>query len=52
LPPTVNRTAYKRMPNDFITVANLLKPRPGYGTTAQDETAWYTALNASNITVY
>jgi hypothetical protein len=39
------------MLKDFITVANLLQPGPGYGTTAQDDTAWYTAMNASNITV-
>jgi hypothetical protein len=39
------------MLNDFIVVANLLQPGPGYGTTAQDTTAWYTALRASNITV-
>jgi hypothetical protein len=32
-------------------VANLLQPGPGYGTTAQDDTAWNTALAASNITV-
>jgi hypothetical protein len=49
--PTVNRAAYKRMLNDFITVANLLQPGPGYGTTPQDDTAWYTALAASNLTV-
>jgi hypothetical protein len=49
--PTVNEAAYKRMLNDFITVANLLQPGPGYGTTAQDYTAWYKALNASNINV-
>jgi len=49
--PTVNRAAYKVMLNDFITVANLLQPGPGYGTTPQDDTAWYTALAASNITV-
>jgi hypothetical protein len=49
--PTVNRAAYKKMLNDFITVANLLQPGPGYGTTAQDYTAWYAALKASNITV-
>jgi hypothetical protein len=40
------------MLNDFITVANLLQPGPGYGTTPQDYTAWYQALHASNITVY
>jgi hypothetical protein len=49
--PTVHEAAYKTMLNDFITVANLLQPGPGYGTTAQDDTAWYTALAASNITV-
>src|ERR1035438_10490208 len=49
--PTVNRAAYKRMLNDFIVVANLLQPGPGYGTTAQDYTAWYKALHASNINV-
>ncbi len=50
--PNDNRAAYKRMLNDFIVVANLLQPGPGYGTTAQDYAAWYKALNASNITVY
>jgi hypothetical protein len=50
--PAHNRAAYKRMLNDFITVANLLQPGPGYGTTPQDYTAWYQALHASNITVY
>jgi hypothetical protein len=49
--PTVHRTAYKVMLNDFITVANLLQPGPGYGTTPQDDTAWNTALAASNIIV-
>jgi hypothetical protein len=49
--PKVNRPAYKRMLNDFITVADLLQPGPGYGTTAEDDTAWYTALRASDITV-
>ena len=49
--PTVNQAAYERMLNDFITVANLLQPGPGYGTTPQDDTAWYAALSASNITV-
>jgi hypothetical protein len=49
--PTVHLAAYKTMLNDFITVANLLQPGPGYGTTPQDYTAWYTALHASNITV-
>jgi hypothetical protein len=49
--PATNRAGYERMLKDFITVANLLQPGPGYGTTAQDDTAWYTALSASNITV-
>jgi hypothetical protein len=49
--PGTGRTAYVTMLNDFITVANLLQPGAGYGTTAQDYTAWYTALRASNITV-
>jgi hypothetical protein len=50
--PTHNRAAYKTMLKDFITVANLLQPGPGYGTTAQDYTAWNTALRASNIIVW
>jgi hypothetical protein len=50
--PTHNRGAYERMLKDFITVANLLQPGPGYGTTAQDYAAWYTALKASDITVW
>jgi hypothetical protein len=49
--PTVHQAAYKVMLNDFITVANLLQPGPGYGTTPQDDTAWNTALAASNLTV-
>ena len=49
--PAIHQAAYKTMLNDFITVANLLQPGPGYGTTPQDDTAWYTALAASNITV-
>jgi hypothetical protein len=49
--PAVNRAAYERMLQDFITVANLLQPGPGYGTTAQDLAAWNTALAASNVTV-
>jgi hypothetical protein len=52
LMPTVNRAAYQTMLNDFIVVANLLQPGPGYGTTPQDYTAWYTALQASNITIW
>ena len=39
------------MLNDFITVANMLQPGAHYGTTAQDYTAWYTALRATNITI-
>lgn len=50
--PTHNRAPYKRMLKDFITVANLLQPGPGYGTTPQDYAAWYTALKASDITVW
>jgi hypothetical protein len=49
--PTVNRAAYKHMLKDFIVVANLLQPGPGYGTTAQDTAAWDKALEASNIYV-
>jgi hypothetical protein len=49
--PAAGQAAYKVMLNDFITVANLLQPGPGYGTTPQDDTAWNTALSASNITV-
>ena len=49
--PTTGRAAYVTMLNDFITVANMLQPGAHYGTTAQDYTAWYTALRASNITV-
>ena len=50
--PTHHRAAYQQMLKDFIVVANLLQPGPGYGTTPQDYTAWYTALNASNITIW
>ncbi len=49
--PSVNRAAYQHMLTDYITVANLLQPGPGYGTTPQDDTAWTTAMNASNIPV-
>ena len=49
--PAVHRAEYKTMLNDFITVASLLQPGPGYGTTPQDYTAWYAALHASDITV-
>jgi hypothetical protein len=50
--PAHNRAAYTAMLTDFVTVANLLQPGAGYGTTPQDYTAWYQALHASNITVY
>jgi hypothetical protein len=50
--PTHNRAAYERMLKDFITVANLLQPGPGYGTTPQDDVAWNTAMRASDITVW
>jgi hypothetical protein len=50
--PTHNTAAYKTMLKDFIVVANLLQPGPGYGTTPQDYKAWNTALHASNITVW
>jgi hypothetical protein len=36
----------------FITVADLLQPGAGYGTTPQDYAAWYAATRASNITVW
>jgi hypothetical protein len=50
--PTHNRAAYERMLKDFVTMANLLQPGPAYGTTAQDYAAWYTALKASDVTVW
>ena len=49
--PAVNRAAYQHMLTDYIAVANLLQPGPGYGTTPQDDTAWNTATNASSINV-
>jgi hypothetical protein len=49
--PTQNRGAYRSMLTDFITLAGLLQPGAHYGTTAQDYTAWYTALRATNITI-
>ena len=49
--PAHNQAAYQQMLTDFVTVANLLQPGPGYGTTPQDYTAWYQALHASSITV-
>ena len=39
------------MLNDFIVVANLLQPGPGYGTTPQSYTAWNAAMTATNINV-
>jgi hypothetical protein len=50
--PKVHRAAYERMLHKFITVADLLQPGAGYGTTPQDYTAWYAAMRASNITVW
>lgn len=52
LQPVHGRQAYQQMLKDFVTVANLLQPGPGYGTTPQDYAAWYTATKASNITVW
>ena len=49
--PATGRAAYVTMLNDFISLASLLQPGAHYGTTAQDYTAWYTALRATNITV-
>ena len=49
--PTTHRAAYVTMLTDFINLANLLQHGAHYGTTAQDYSAWYTALRASNITV-
>ena len=49
--PAQHRAAYQNMLTDFITLAALLQPGTHYGTTAQDYTAWYTALRATNITV-
>ena len=49
--PTVNRAAYQHMLHSFITVTDMLQPGARYGTTGQDYTAWWAALNASNITV-
>jgi hypothetical protein len=49
--PTVNRAAYQGMLHNFVTVADMLQPGADYGTTSQDYTAWWTALNASNIAV-
>jgi hypothetical protein len=49
--PATGRAAYVTMLNDFISLAALLQPGAHYGTTAQDYTAWYTALRATNITI-
>jgi hypothetical protein len=49
--PATHRTAYVTMLSDFISLAGLLQPGAHYGTTAQDYTAWYTALRATNIIV-
>jgi hypothetical protein len=49
--PATHRAAYVRMLSDFIAVADLLQPGPDYGTTAQDDAAWYKALHASDIDV-
>ena len=49
--PTVGQVGYKQMLNDFIMVADLLQPGPGYGTRAQDDAAWNVALIASNVNV-
>jgi hypothetical protein len=50
--PAVHRAAYQQMMHKFITVADLLQPGAGYGTTPQDYVAWYDAMRASNITVW
>jgi hypothetical protein len=49
--PTHNRAAYQHMLHSFVTVADILQPGSHYGTTDQDYTAWWAALNASNIAV-
>ena len=49
--PTINQAAYQHMLHSFVTVTDMLQPGADYGTTSQDYTAWYAALNASNITV-
>ena len=45
--PATGRAAYVTMLGDWITVADLLQPGPGYGTTAQDYAAWNKAENAA-----
>ena len=52
LQPAVNRSAYRHMLRQFITLAALLQPGAGYGTTPQDYTAWYAALAATNINIW
>jgi hypothetical protein len=49
--PTVGRGGYEAMLRDFITVADLLQPGPGYGTASQDWVAWDRALKASDMGV-
>ena len=44
--------AYERELRDWIAVAGLLQPGPGYGTAAEDWRAWDAALRASDISVY
>jgi hypothetical protein len=51
LMPSVNRAAYQHMLHSFVTVTDMLQPGAGYGTTSQDYTAWWAALNSSNIAV-
>jgi hypothetical protein len=50
--PHLHRAAHQQMLHKFSTVADLLQPGAGYGTTPQDYTAWYDAMRASNITVW
>ena len=49
--PKVGRAGYERMLNDFIVVANMLQPGTCSCTIAQVQSAWYTAVDASDITV-
>jgi hypothetical protein len=51
LQPATGHAAYQHMLHQFITLAGLLQPGAGYGTTPQDYTAWYAALSTTNITV-
>jgi hypothetical protein len=50
--PQHHQGAYQQMLHKYITVADLMQPGAGYGTTPQDYTAWYDAMRASNITVW